>query len=285
MLAQVERIPAPPLSSFVWKRRRDPRFEFAWHVHPEVELTLIVSSRGRRFVGDHVADYADGDLVLLGSNLPHTWHSEPGRRARHEAVVVQFPETFLGPGFLEAPELRPVRRLLERARRGLRFAGRPQRAAARRLEEMERLDGLARLRALLEVLELLARARDARPLASAGFVPSLRKSDLERIDRVHGFLAERYAGDVSLPETARVAHLSVPAFSRFFKRRTGRTFVAYVNELRLGRACRLLIETDRAVSDIAFASGFNNLSNFNRRFLEARRMSPRDYRRAHEESR
>ena len=146
---------------------------------------------------------------------------------------------------------------------------------------MEDLEGLPRLLALLGILQELARSREARPLASAGFVPSLRKADVERIDRVLSFLSERFDGDVSLPETARAAHLSVPAFSRFFKRRTGRTFVGYVTELRLGRACRLLIETDRAVSDIAYSSGFNNLSNFNRRFLEARRMSPRDYRRAH----
>jgi AraC-like DNA-binding protein len=279
MLARVERIPASPSSSFVFKRRRDPRFEFAWHFHPEVELTWIVSSRGRRFVGDHVADYREGDLVLLGPNLPHTWHSEG--RGKHEAVVVQFAEGFLGPEFLDLPELLPVRRLLERARRGLHVVGRAQRAVARRLEEMERAEGLGRLRALLEVLETLARSREARPLASAGFVPSLRKTDVERIDRVLGFLADRYAGDVSLPETAAVAHLSVPAFSRFFKRRTGKTFVAYVNDLRLGRACRLLIETDRPVSDIAFDCGFNNLSNFNRRFLETRSMSPRAYRQAH----
>jgi AraC-like DNA-binding protein len=279
MLARVERIPAPPSSSFLWKRRRDRRFEFAWHFHPEVELTWIVSSRGRRFVGDHVADYREGDLVLLGPNLPHTWHSEG--RGRHEAVVVQFAEGFLGPEFLGLPELLPVRRLLERARRGLHVAGRTQRAVVRRLEELGRAEGLGRIRALLEILEALSRSREARPLASAGFVPALRKTDVERIDRVLGFLAERYAGDVSLPETAAVAHLSVPAFSRFFKRRTGKTFVAYVNDLRLGRACRLLIETDRPVSDIAFDCGFNNLSNFNRRFLEARSMSPRVYRQAH----
>ncbi len=280
MQARVERIAAPASQSFVWKRRLDPRFEFAWHFHAEAELTWIVRSRGRRFVGDHVGDYADGDLVLLGPELPHTWHSEPGRRGRHEAVVVQFPAALLGPEFLAAPETLPVRRLLERAARGLQFRGPAQRAAARRLDEMGGLEGLPRLLALLEVLEILARARDARPLASPGFVRALRKEDVERIDRVLGFLADRYDGDVSLPEAARAAHLSVPAFCRFFKKRTGRTFVAYVNELRLGRACRLLVETDRAVSDIAFASGFNNLSNFNRRFLELRGMSPRDYRRA-----
>jgi AraC-like DNA-binding protein len=282
MLARVERNARPAASSFVWKRRRDPRFDFSWHFHPEVELTLILRSRGRRFVGDHLEPYGDGDLVLLGPELPHTWHSDPGRRGPHEAVVVQFPLGFLGPGFLERPELGPVRGLLRRAARGLSFSGEAQRTAARRLVEMGALAPLPRLRALLEVLEILSRARGARPLSSAGFASAARKEDVERIDRVLRFLAERFTEEVSLPQAARAVPLSVPAFSRFFKRRTGKTFVRYLTELRVGHASRLLIETDRTVSDIAFSSGFNNLSNFNRRFREVEGMSPRDYRKAHE---
>ena len=284
MLARAERVSTPPLASFAAKRRRDRGFEFAWHFHPEVELTWIVRSRGRRFVGDSIEDYRDGDLVLLGPNLPHTWHSEGDKRVRlfyprHEAVVVQFAPDFLGGDFLAAPELLVVRRLLDRAARGLAFGARTLKAVAGPLHALPELDGLPRLRALLEVLGRLAAARDVRPLAArAPATP--RREDLERIDRVCRFLAERYEGDVSLPEAAAVAHLSVPAFCRFFKSRTGKTFVGYLTELRIGRACRLLIETDRSVSDIAFDSGFANLSNFNRRFRALKRTRPVDFRRA-----
>jgi AraC-like DNA-binding protein len=276
MQARLEKIAPPGGVSFVCKRRRDPRFEFLWHRHPEYELTLVVRSRGKRFVGDSIADYGDGDLVLLGPDLPHTWHSEgPGR---HEAIVVQFSEGFLGKDFFAAPEMLPVRRLLDRSAQGLLFGGRTRRLAARRMDGMERRAGLGRLLGLLELLAFLARSREARPLSSRTFVPSLRTRDARRIDLVFGLLTERFADRITLPEAASRAHLSVPAFSRFFKRTTGKTFVRFLNELRVGHACRRLLETDRTVAQVAFECGFNNLSNFNRRFRDIKGTSPRSWR-------
>jgi len=279
MKARIEKVSPGGGASFICRRRIDPRFGFYWHVHPEIELTYIVRSRGRRFVGDSIEPYDDGDLVLLGPNLPHTWDSDPRRAGRQEAVFCQFSESFLGPEFLRAPELAPVRRLLDRSAQGLRFSGKTQKAASRRMEGMDRLQGVPRLATLLEVLDLLARSRDVRPLSSREFVPALRSGDAGRIDRVCRILNERCTERITLAEAAAAAHLSVPAFSRFFRRKTGRTLVAYLNELRTGLACRELIETDRSVSDIAFDSGFNNLSNFNRRFLALKGMSPREFRR------
>lgn len=279
MKAWRERVSPGGEASFLWRRRKDDRFGFLWHYHPEVELTLILQSRGRRFVGDSIEPYERGDLVLVGKNLPHTWESAGGGSVPHEAVFCQFSEDFLGADFLRSPELGGVRRLVERAGRGLRFVGSTQKAAARRLEAMDGLEGLARLGSLLEILDLLARSRESQSLSSRHFVPSLRRGDADRIDRVCRFLNSRYEDRVSLPEAAAVAHLSIPAFCRFFRRKTGRTFVAYLNELRTGQACRDLIESDRSVSDIAFDAGFNNLSNFNRRFLALKGMSPREFRR------
>jgi AraC-like DNA-binding protein len=277
MKAAVERVSPGAGASFLCRRRIDSRFGFHWHFHPEIELTAILHSGGRRFVGDSIEAYGDGDLVLLGPNLPHTWHSDPGRRGRHEAVFCQFPETFLG---AELPELAGVRRLLQRSSRGLRFTGATQKAVLRKMEGLDRAQGLARLTGLLEILDQLARSRDARPLASREFVPELRRGDAERVDRVCRHLNDRVTEGVTLAEAARVAHLSIPAFSRAFRRTTGKTLVGYLHELRTGLACRALIESERPVSDIAFASGFNNLSNFNRRFRSLKGMSPRDYRRA-----
>ncbi|MCZ7644535.1 MAG: cupin domain-containing protein [Planctomycetota bacterium] len=173
MKANVERIEAPPNASFVFRRRREPDFGFFWHRHPEVELTLIVKSRGRRFVGDSIADYEPGDLVLLGRDLPHTWHSERARRGgeRADARYVQFREDFLGPAFFERPELARVKDLLARARRGLQFTGRARAKAAGLLLGMDGLDPERRLLALLEILDALARDRDAVPLSSALFEP------------------------------------------------------------------------------------------------------------------
>lgn len=275
MKARIERVSTGDAASFLCRRRTDSRFGFAWHYHPELELTLIVRSRGRRFVGDSIEAYDDGDLVLVGSNLPHTWSSDPSRKGRHEAVFCQFPREFL-----KSPELSAAQRLFDRSSRGLRFTGRTQRAVARQMEELERLQGLRRLAGLLEILDQLARSTESRPLSGRGYVPSVRSGDADRIDRVCRFLNGRFAEGVTLAEAASVAHLSIPAFSRLFRRATGRTLVAYLNELRTGLACRELMETGRAVSDIAYDVGFNNLSNFNRRFRALKGLSPREYREA-----
>ncbi len=279
MKARIEKVVPGRAASFICRRRTDPRFGFFWHFHPEIELTLIVRSRGRRFVGDSIEAYEDGDLVLLGPNLPHTWASDPGRRGPHDAVFCQFSEAFLGEPFLRAPEWSAVRRLLDRARQGLRFTGRTQKLVARQMDGLETRSGLSRLATLLEILDVLARSRDARPLSSRPLGPSWRRGDAERIDRVCRYLSERCLERVTLAEAASVAHLSIPAFSRFFRSRTGKTLVAWLNELRVGQACRELIESERSVSEIAFDSGFNNLSNFNRRFRALKGMNPLAFRR------
>jgi AraC-like DNA-binding protein len=277
MIAYREQVAPPGGASFLLKRRRDPRFPFAWHVHAELELTLIVRSRGRRFVGDSAEPYGDGDLVLLGSQLPHTWQSAPGPRRTHEAVVCQFRAELPG----EAPEFRALRGLVARAARGLHFpAGAGE--AARRLGDLERRQGAPRLVGLLELLDRLAALRRTRPLASRAYAPAAVAEGSSRIEGVCRELQSRFREPLSLAEAADLAHLSVPAFTRAFKRATGKTFVAYLNELRIGRACRDLIESERAVSDIAFAAGFQNLSNFNRRFLALKGLNPREFRRRHQ---
>jgi len=282
MQALFEKI-QPHGQSFLVKERSDPQFEFRWHYHPEVELTWIVESHGTRFVGDDLARYGPGDLVLLGPNLPHTWQSdETSRLKKHRALYTQFRSDFLGETFFSTPELASVRHLMETAERGLRFGGKAVSAAGALLEKMLSASGVQRVTLLLELLDLLAQARSATPLSSRAFAPALNRADQNRIDTVCRFINERFTEGVAQPEVARVAHLSVPAFSRFFKRSLGRTFTAYVNELRIGHACQMLIESDKSVAEICYASGFENLSNFNRRFLTLKKTGPRDFRRRYQ---
>jgi AraC-like DNA-binding protein len=281
MRAAFEGITAQSNCSFTYRKFNLRAFPFRWHFHPEFELTWIVSGQGRRFVGDHIGDFAAGDLALLGQNLPHTWHSQGSAtagRERARAVCIQFRQDFVGAGFFAQPELARVRRLLKRSARGLAF-GRPARqAVSGRLVEMERLDPLARLLELLAVLDILARSSDVRELSTPAFVPALRLTDQRRIDRVYRFINQNFTGRVRLADAAALAHLSPSAFSRFFRRLSGKGFSAYVNELRIGSACRLLIETDRSIASIAFEAGFSSLANFNRRFLEQKRVRPKEFR-------
>lgn len=281
MRARAQKVTSPRQASFAFSRKSSSSFPFKWHFHPEYELTLILESSGTRFVGDSNEPYEDGDLVLLGPNLPHTWFSKSVELedSRHRAIVIHFAGDFLGEVFSASPEMTEISGLLKRATRGLIFDSRLRDEAAEAMALMEKKEGLERLISLLGVLQGLTRG--GRSLSSPAFVPSNRERDLRRIDKVCSFINERCHGRVSQPEAADVAGMTPQAFSRFFRKTVGKSFVDYLAELRVSHACRLLIETDLSVVEISLRSGFNNLSNFNRRFLKLRGNSPRRFRSAH----
>lgn len=281
MLPSYEKIIASERSSFAYRWFRVPGFPFRWHVHPEVELTYIVAGRGQRFVGDDIADFTPDELVLMAGGLPHTWHSRPHRRKSSESVVIQFLPDCLGRPFYDAPEMADVRALVDRAAVGLLFPRPLATRVGERMLAMHEMDPLQRLMELLSILSDLSRARDARPLSSPGFAQALRASDRQRIDRVFRMIDAHRGEPISQAQVAEAVGLTPAGFSRFFRRTTGRTFVEYVHELRIGRACRLLIETDEPVTAIAFDCGFGNLSHFNRLFRRRKGLTPREFRQAY----
>jgi AraC-like DNA-binding protein len=271
MRATFEHIRTSPHLSWTLFVRREPQFGFLWHFHREYELTLITRGMGTRFVGDSVEDYRPGDLTLIGPELPHTYASIGDGQ---EAVVAQFRRDSFGPGFFDRPEFAEVAELLDRSARGLRL---PPGGAA--LAELVGQPPAERTVGLLGALVGLARTgNEARPLASPAQRVALSSRTRDRIDAVIRLLHAEYARPVSLAEVAGVAHLSQPATSRFFRRTTGSTITDYLNGVRINAACRLLLESDRRIADIAADCGYANLSNFNRRFRELKGMSPRDYR-------
>jgi len=285
MRPRLEKITLDSRHSFRCFRRQEAAFPFQWHHHPELELTLIESGRGHRFVGDHIATYRPGDLVLLGGGPPHTWRSQGGGRGRgrgrqapHRAVVLQFAPERVAGALWRLPEMAAVRRLFAGAVQGLAFTG-PVRATI--AERMAALPDLPPARQLAELIGILARLPEARceALASPGFEVDVDTENRRRIDRVCQYLLDHYTEDIAQPQVAARAGLSSAAFSRFFRRMTGKTFQAYLRELRTGHACRLLIEEDAPIIDICYASGFNNLSNFNRCFARLRGCTPSAYRR------
>lgn len=286
MKAVIQKLPALQRSCFICQVKVRPQFRFNWHFHPEYELTFIERSRGKRFVGDNICDYRDGDLVLLGPNLPHTWQSltTSPERFEHKAYVVQFDPRFLGSDLLHSAELSNVQSLLDRSARGLSFSGKTKVVAAERIKVLKRLSGVRRLTGLLELLEILAKSRKATPISSPGFVPSLHKEHHRLIDEVCQYITDHYKEGIYQKDVARLVEKNPAVFSSFFKKTVGMTFVKYVNMLRISHACQLLIDTDLSVLEICHRSGFNNLSNFNRRFLQEKLMSPRQYRYQHRQT-
>lgn len=273
--------PAQTIHAF-W--RREKHFPRSWHQHPEIELTYIQKGSGIRLVGDHSARYHGGELVLLGSGLPHTWFNESGHEGpMQSAVVIQFRPQVFPASLRQLPEFQGLTPLLEQAGRGLLFNPATVQPWHGALEELPNLTGLARWSALARVLTVLSEA-DAQPLASTAWVKPKQADMLSRIDRVRAYITQHCHEPLHQKQAAKVAGLSPSAFSRFFHRMTHQSFSEFRNECRIQRAAQMLIETELSITEIAYACGFNNLSNFNRQFLARKLAPPRDYRRLYQPS-
>ncbi|MEO6846547.1 MAG: AraC family transcriptional regulator [Chthoniobacterales bacterium] len=278
MKAQYERIPLPANQSFLCRHFRGRTFSSPWHFHPEYELTLIVSGRGMRYVGDNVERFDDGDLVLLGSNLPHVWWKDKEDARIAEAVVIQFKAGFLGECWLNAPEARSISLLLQSSHRGLKISGAERARLSTAMLELNALKPWNRLLGLLTILGAIAGNRKNRALATTGYLPKFQPQDQVRMAQACDYVNTNYAEELSQPKAAALVGLTPAAFSRFFYRHAGKTFEDYVNEVRTGQACWKLQVSDHTISEIAFSVGFGNLSNFNRRFLQIKRVTPREFR-------
>jgi AraC-like DNA-binding protein len=276
----LEKVAPPDGASWAWlDRRLEDGIPFQWHHHPEFELTLTLNSIGQRFIGDHIGEYADGDLVLIGPNLPHTWASRGKVDASrpHHALVMWFRPEWAAPLIETMKELRPLGDMLSRAKAGLQFST-PAIAGVRPvIEGLFRSTGEDRLMGLLIVLTLLARDRDAIPLATP--LAHVETADRERIDRVLDHIHVHYADGIALETLADIAALSPSGLHRLFRRHTRQTVSDYVIRLRIGEACALLSGSSRPIAHIAGDVGYQSLANFNRQFRALKGMAPRDYRR------
>lgn len=277
-----EKVTSNPLA-FTAYERSDPGFPFQWHYHPEYELTLIVDSQGQRLVGDGIAEYGPSDLVLLGPNLPHSWRSGPVKSSAkelHRAVVIQFREDFLGRHFFQLREMEAVASLLRRSARGLAFGQTESgRKVASYLTELPALSPGQRLLCLLNALVDLASEKNARVLSSLKLRPICRAQDQRRIDAICRYLNEHFEERIDFILLSDRFHMAQATLCRFFKRATGRTLTTYLNELRVGAATQLLLQTDESILDICFRVGFGNYSNFNRQFKRIKGSGPQSLRR------
>jgi AraC-like DNA-binding protein len=281
MKPYLEHIAASKDGSWTLFDRRLPAIPFEWHYNSEYELTLTLNSRGQRFVGDSMASYEDGDLVLIGPKVPHTWCSsgDCGRGPTHQALVLWFSEAFVRSLVLPHVELRPIRALLEKSTRAIEFSEGVKAKARPLICAMLAQTAEDRLPALLQLLLLLSRDAEARPLTSApsDAMPSATE---ERIGRVLTYLHEHYREQNAVDQLSLIAALSRSSLHRLFKQQTRMTTTDYVTQLRIGNACALLINTDKPISLIADQVGYQNLANFNRQFKKTKGQTPRQFRSA-----
>jgi len=277
----LERLALPDGASWATLNRRlDGEIPFQWHHHPEFELTLTLNSRGQRFIGDHIGSYDDGDLVLVGPNLPHSWCSaaKVEEAAPHVALVMWFLPQWTAPLGSVFTELRAVAAMLARAKTGLKFSDAAAAGARPLIEALFALPPDERLIQLLHVLARLARDADAVPLASPLAIAADRPMDRGRIDRVLDHVHRHFAERLTLDGLADIAALSPSGLHRLFLRHTGQSVTGYLARLRIGAACALLSGGTRPIAMIADEVGYDSLANFNRQFKAQRGVTPRQYR-------
>jgi len=281
MKPYLEHIAASKDGSWTLFDRRLPAIPFEWHYNSEYELTLTLNSRGQRFVGDNLAPYDDGDLVLIGPKIPHTWCSSEACEAgvTHQALVLWFSEGFVQSLIKPHLELRPIQVLLERSNRAVEFSASVRSRARTIICGMLQQTAEDRLPALLQLLLLLARDTKATPLTSA-LTDAMPDATEERIGRVLTYLHKHYREQNAVDQLGRVAALSRSSLHRLFRQQTGMTTSGYVTQLRIGNACALLLNTEKPISLIADQVGYRNLANFNRQFKETKGQTPRQFRTA-----
>ena len=278
-----EKVPDSEGSSFGCFHAGGRVFDCPYHIHPEVEILHILSGRGLLVVGDYIGRFAPGDLFLLGSGLPHMLCGDPVTPDSSELTHIryaQFKQENFGDSFWQMPEQKTVAQLLAQSARGIRF---DEANTLRLLPTMDRLwetYGARRLWSLLELLEEMLPATEMTTLASVGYAPVLNHRDSERLNRAIQFMNKHLSETLQLSDVANEAGMSTQAFSRFFHKFMGISFIDYVTSLRISRACRYLLETDKTIAAICYVCGFNNLSNFNRQFLRHKNTTPREFRRS-----
>ena len=274
-----EKIQVPNQHSFISREiklaERLPKI----HSHNNFELNYILSGSGRRIVGDNISSFERGDLVLLGPEVPHSWEIlESQKNIPPSCITTHFYENIIGSDFFNIPELEHVENLLKQANRGISFKGSKIKKIRTKLERLVDLDGLESYIELLSIFNDLLQTESVEYLASAIDLPVKFTKDLDRINRVYEYVFLNIEEGIKLGDVADLLHMAPGSFCRYFKKKTSRTFTQYVKSVRIGLAAKMLVETEKTITQICYDSGYNNLANFNHYFKSLMNKTPSEYR-------
>jgi AraC-like DNA-binding protein len=273
----------PPLENSIVIKGDDIAWNNPWHYHPEIEILYCVKGKGTNFIGNSIRTIEEGELLLLGKNLPHTrqrdaryYQENPSEKP--ESVVIQFRDDFLGEHFFELREFGHIHKLLQGAKVGLKFYGHTLEKVAPKLKEIKTLTTTSAILDLLSILDLLARSDEFEFLNAVNYVSDAHEKYSQKINKVYHFTIEHFREPISLAQVASLTNHSPAAFCRYFKTRTRKSYFEYLTEIRIAYACERLMEGNFDVTQVCFASGFNNLSNFHKQFKKVMSLTPSEYR-------
>jgi AraC-like DNA-binding protein/quercetin dioxygenase-like cupin family protein len=272
MKPHIQKLPLSENSSFIADTFITPYFETPWHYHSEYELVLIIKGQGTRFVGNHISSYAAGNLTFIGRDVPHLFRKESANEVGG-SLVIHFREDFLGAALLQAPEMQKIVQLFRRSMMGLHITGDTAALVSERMYHLLDLQGMDRLIMLFGILNILAQSTDMEMLSSSEVIGQ-NSRDNDRLNKVFDYVMTHFRGEINLEEIAGIVHMSYSGFCRYFKNRTKKNFIHFVNEVRIGYSCKLLLEKDVSVASACYESGFNNLANFNEQFKKILKLTP-----------
>jgi AraC-like DNA-binding protein len=271
--------PLTPSDCFTIFSRVKQKFDSPLHYHEEYELNLILNAKGaKRVVGDHIEVIDDLELALIGPNLYHAWFTHQCQSEAITEVTIQFHKDLFDEKFLNRNQLSFVKNMLEHSQRGILFSPETVQGLKGRLLSLDKKTGFDSVLELLSILHDLSISRNMHTLSDPGFINERFYHNSRRIEKVFEHMNNNYYKQVSLAEVSRIANMPEASFSRFIKKRTGKTFIDSLNEIRLGHASRMLIDTNNTVAEIAYKCGFNNISNFNRIFKRKKFCIPKEFR-------
>lgn len=248
-----------------------------WHYHPEIEIVFIENGHGKRHIGNNISNFNNGDLIMIGSNLPH--YGFPTRLAGDlQEIVLQIDETVFGNDFLSLVEMDDIKTLTNKAKLGLSFYGQIKMEVGESLKSMFDMNPFEKLVELINIFHKMATTEEYEVLNAEGNSLIVAGNDIQKIDIIYTFVRNNFDSVITLQDIASLVSMTIPALCRFFKRSTGKTVVQFVNDYRIAHACKLICNDNDSISNVAFKSGFQNISNFNRVFRRTTGVSPSNYR-------
>lgn len=278
-----EKVPLANKASFLFKKELFRYFDIPWHYHPEYEIALIKKGRGEIIIGNNIHYFMPGDLLFIGANLPHLWKSKKTGSEKNnnvEQFILQFPHDFLGRELFNKYEFQSIRNILYKSTLGLVFLGKVRAKIAKKLNSMQKSGDFERLMLLFSILETMASTSEYTTVASPGFLNTFVRFDEDRMNKLYHYTLSNFHKEISTNKMASLFNMEESSFCRYFKKRTKKTYIQFLNEVRLGFACKLLLENGNAINQICIKCGFRNISNFNRQFKAFIGKTPKEYRKS-----